>query len=360
MADIIVACDSYKGCLTSSEVNGAVAEALADEGCMKAVALQCLHGDAACSATVRQMAMSDGGDGMLDAFIGAMGGVRVSVSVHDPLMRSVTACYGVSGDTAIVETAQAVGLALVEPDRRNPMQATSWGVGEIIADAYRRGVRRFVVGLGGSAVSDCGIGMLAAMGDLWHTVARDCSFVLASDVDNPLYGPLGAACVYAPQKGADATMVEDIDLRARRFADESARIMGRDCSCMPGAGAAGGLGYAFMQFFGAARESGAELLMRSIGFDAMLSDAALVITGEGRTDRQTLMGKLPARLLEHARRHGVPVWLVSGSVDNAADMLHAGFGRVVAVTPEGMNLADAMLKSTARRNIIRALRSISS
>lgn len=339
--NIIVACDSYKGCMSSSEVNAAVAEAFRRRG---------VDG-----GSIVPVEMSDGGDGMLDAFLAAMGGERVEVNVHDALMRWRTAEYGIVGDEAVVETAQAAGLAYVEPEQRNPMRATSWGVGEIVMDAYRRGVRRFIVGLGGSATSDCGIGMLRAMGDDWKKVAADCSFVLASDVVNPLYGADGAAHVFAPQKGADAEMVEALDARARRFADVCSRHFGYDCSHKPGAGAAGGLGYAFMQFFGAVQQPGAELLLQRVSFDTMLADAALVVTGEGHSDRQTLMGKLPVWVLRHANSHGVPAWLVSGGVDDAGAMLEAGFSRVIAVTPDDMPLSVALEKGVAADNIVKAI-----
>lgn len=338
MGKIIVACDSYKGCMSSREVNSAVAGALRADGKVG-------------NDDIEEIEMSDGGEGMLGAFLSAMGGKRVRMVAHDALMRGVEAEYGIAGDTAVVEIAQTVGLSLVEPDQRNPMRTTSWGVGEMIMDAYRRGVRRFVVGLGGSATSDCGIGMLRAMGDDWKKVGRDCSFVLASDVTNPLCGMNGAAHVFAPQKGADAAMVDALDARARRFAEVCARHFGFDRSADPGAGAAGGLGYAFMQFFGAEQQPGAELLLRLTGFDAVLCGADLVITGEGHSDRQTLMGKLPMRVLGHCLRAGVPAWLVSGGVDDEEEMKNAGFSRVVAVTPVDMALDDAMRKDVAMRNV---------
>lgn len=167
--------------------------------------------------------MSDGGEGMLDAFLSAMKGERVRIHAHDALMRWTEAEYGIVDNTAIIEIAQTAGLALIEPEQRNPMKATSWGVGEMIVNAYRRGVTHFIVGLGGSATSDCGIGMLKAMGDDWKTIRRECNFVLASDVTNPLCGENGAAHVFAPQKGADSKMVEMLDARARKFAEVSDR-----------------------------------------------------------------------------------------------------------------------------------------
>lgn len=345
MKKIIIACDSYKGCLSSREVNEALAP--------NAVTLQ----------------MSDGGEGMLDAFLSAMGGERVTMHAHDALMRWIDADYGIVGSTAIIEIAQTVGLALIEPEQCNPMKATSWGVGEQIMHAYRRGIRHFIVGLGGSATSDCGIGMLRAMGDDWKKIRRDATFVLASDVTNPLCGPQGAAHVFAPQKGADAEMVEMLDGRAKRFALASRKFFlahaeispcpgkneSGDKSEMPGAGAAGGLGYAFLQYFDAEIHSGADLLLDAMDFDHLIADAELVITGEGHSDRQTLMGKLPMKILEHVKKvrenheeAKLKVWLVSGGISDKEALLAAGFDRVIAVTPDDMPLEEAMKPEVAK------------
>ena len=215
--------------------------------------------------------------------------------------------------------------------------------------------------------------MLKAMGDDWKKIRANCTFVLASDVTNPLCGENGAAHVFAPQKGADAKMVEMLDDRARRFADVSARHFGTDMSNTPGAGAAGGLGYAFLQYFNAVFRAGADLLLAIVGFDEMLADVDLVITGEGHSDRQTLMGKLPQRILEHVLAYrkssdGLSgerpvcskcntmsrpeVWLVSGGVSDGKELLAAGFDMVVAVTPKEMPLQEALAPEVARRNII--------
>lgn len=370
MTKVLVASDSYKGCLTSKEVNEAIALGV--------------RGD---DVQVVSLEMSDGGEGMLDAFLDAMHGKRVAIHAHDALMRWIEADYGIvriaknnssipfaEGDeVAVVEIAQTAGLALIEPEQRNPLKTTSFGVGETIAHAYRHGIRRFVIGLGGSATSDCGIGMLKAMGDDWKKIRANCTFVLASDVTNPLCGENGAAHVFAPQKGADAKMVEMLDDRARRFADVSARHFGTDMSNTPGAGAAGGLGYAFLQYFNAVFRAGADLLLAIVGFDEMLADVDLVITGEGHSDRQTLMGKLPQRILEHVLAYrkssdGLSgerpvcskcntmsrpeVWLVSGGVSDGKELLAAGFDMVVAVTPKEMPLQEALAPEVARRNII--------
>ena len=376
---IIIACDSYKGCLTSREVNEAIASGLKEWNAEDASPeMKNLSPDDSVPEIIT-LEMSDGGEGMLDAFLSAMKGERVKIHAHDALMRWIEAEYGMVDDTAIIEIAQTAGLDLIEPELRNPMKATSWGVGEMMMNAYRRGVRRFIVGLGGSATSDCGIGMLKAMGDDWKKIRQECSFVLASDVTNPLCGENGAAHVFAPQKGADAMMVRMLDARARKFAEVSAKHFGYDRSEEPGAGAAGGLGYAFLQYFNAEARPGAELLLDEIGFDVLILNADLVITGEGHSDRQTLMGKLPQRILEHIlkckesdKSHiacsqlagdckspdpSFPlVWLVSGGVSDRQAMLDAGFDRVIQVTPEGMPLDEAMKPEVARHHIIKAIR----
>ena len=376
---IIIACDSYKGCLSSREVNEAIALGIKEWNAEDASPeMKNLSPDDSVPEIIT-LEMSDGGEGMLDAFLSAMKGERVKIHAHDALMRWIEAEYGMVDDTAIIEIAQTAGLDLIEPELRNPMKATSWGVGEMMMNAYRRGVRRFIVGLGGSATSDCGIGMLKAMGDDWKKIRQECSFVLASDVTNPLCGENGAAHVFAPQKGADAKMVQMLDARARKFAEVSAKHFGYDRSEVPGAGAAGGLGYAFLQYFNAESRPGAELLLEEIEFDALIQNADLVITGEGHSDHQTLMGKLPQRILEHVlkckesdKSHiacsqlagdckspdpSFPlVWLVSGGVSDRQAMLDAGFDRVIQVTPEGMPLDEAMKPDVARYNIVKAIR----
>lgn len=341
MKKIVIACDSYKGCLTSKEVNENLVQAF-------------LHQDTQSGAPqIIPLQMSDGGEGMLDAYLSAMGGERIKMLAHDALMRWIDAEYGIVNKAdvpvAIIEIAQTAGLHLIETEQRNPMKATSWGVGEMVMHAYHWGIRHFIVGLGGSATSDCGIGMLKAMGDDWKKVRRDCHFVLASDVTNPLYGANGAAHVFAPQKGANADMVEMLDARARRFAEISAKHFSYDMSQTSGAGAAGGLGYAFLQYFHAEFHSGADLLLDALCFDQLIADADLVVTGEGHSDHQTLMGKLPMRILEHTRKSHSQTWLISGGISHREELLAAGFDKVVAVTPEDMPLEEAMKPEVAKR-----------
>lgn len=343
---IILALDSFKGCLTSEEVEAAFARPLASKG-----------------IETLSIPMSDGGEGMLEAFITALHGCKIQTRVHDPLMRPIEACYGMTHDgTAIIETAKACGLMLMKQNERNPLTATTYGVGELIADALKRGCRKFVVGLGGSGTSDAGTGMLQALADkltcrkdidevATNPILAPCSFLLASDVRNPLWGIHGAAQTFGPQKGATAEMVVEIDRRARLFAEKSAHKMGRDCSQQPGAGAAGGLGYAFLQYLSATLTSGADLLLDWTDFDHLLETADMIITGEGRADRQTLMGKLPERILRRAQKKQCPVWLIAGQATESHELTDAGFSRVDSLTPINMDLQTAIRPDMTRKNI---------
>ena len=368
MKKIIVAIDSFKGCLTSAEANQA-----ASEGILAKMP----------DAEVMQIPVSDGGEGFLEAFQAAMGGEIVEANVKDPLMRTIVAQYLVQGDTAVIEIAKASGLTLLSPEERNPMVVTSYGTGQLVADAVRSGCKRIIVGLGGSATSDCGIGMLRAIIETL-TSGRDCSrsaiesssdcsrsiaafakggswddvrelddvrFTIATDVTNPLCGENGAAHVFGPQKGASQDDVLALDARAKRFAEVSARHLGRDCQDMPGAGAAGGLGYAFLQYMNAECCSGIDLLLDTIHFDDLLQDTDLVITGEGSADRQTLMGKLPFGILQRAQRHHVPVMLIAGRIADEQLLLDAGFSRVACINPPNLPLEIALQPATAKENI---------
>ena len=357
---IIVAIDSFKGCLTSAEANQA-----ANEGISSKIP----------DAEVVQVPVSDGGEGWLDAFMTAMGGELVTVHVKDPLMRPIVAQYLVQGDTAVIEIAKASGLTLLKPEERNPMVATSYGTGQLVVDAVRRGCKHIIVGLGGSATSDCGIGMLRAIIDAfakngqWDDVRelKDVRFTIATDVTNPLCGENGAAYIFAPQKGASHDEVLALDSRAKRFAEASAKHLGRDCQNMPGAGAAGGLGYAFLQYMHADCRSGIDLLLDTIHFDDLLQDADLVITGEGSADRQTLMGKLPFGILQRTQKHHllssrmgrcIPVILIAGRIADEQQLLAAGFARVACINPPGLPLEIAMQPATAKENIQLSLNNV--
>ena len=311
-------------------------------------------------AEVIQIPVSDGGEGFMDAFHAATGGEVVEMAVRDPLMRTIPSRYLLQGTQAVIEIAQASGLTLLSDDERNPMVATSYGTGQLVADAVRKGARHIIVGLGGSATSDAGIGMLRALIDAfakhgsWDDIVqlKNVRFTIASDVRNPLCGSNGAAHVFAPQKGATPEMIVALDERARKFAEVSARHFGRDCSRMEGAGAAGGLGYAFLQYMDAACHSGIDLLLDAVHFDEQLKGTDLLITGEGAADRQTLMGKLPFGILQRAKAHGVPVMLIAGRVADRDALLAAGFSRGECINPPGLPIEEAMKPKTATENII--------
>ena len=372
MKKIIVAIDSFKGCLTSAEANQAACEGLLSK---------------MPDAKVVQVPVSDGGEGFMEAFQTAMGGSIVEVNVKDPLMRTIVAQYLLQGDTAVIEIAKASGLTLLSPEERNPMVATSYGTGQLVVDAVRKGCKHIIVGLGGSATSDCGIGMLRAIidsltsgracsrsaiesssdcsrsiaafskGGNWDDVREldDVRFTIATDVTNPLCGENGAAHVFAPQKGATDEQVLALDARAKRFAEASAKHLGRDCQNNPGAGAAGGLGYAFLQYMNANCRSGIDLLLDTIHFDDLLQDANLVITGEGSADRQTLMGKLPFGILQRAQHHHVPVMLIAGRIADEQLLLDAGFSRVACINSPDLPLEIALQPATAKENIRRTI-----
>ncbi|MGW4056777.1 glycerate kinase [Amycolatopsis sp. NPDC004747] len=331
---VLLAPDKFKGSLTAGEVASAVASGIADV-------------DPA--AVVRTLPVADGGEGTVDAAVAA-GYERVRVPARGPTGAPVTACYAVRGDTAVVELAEASGLHRL-PGAPAPLTATSAGTGDVIAAAVRAGCRRIVLGLGGSACTDGGAGMLAALGArLLDDTGRelpsggaalsrlasldppDLSEVdieLASDVDNPLCGPRGAALVYGPQKGASPGDVEILDAALRHWAS----VAGPEYAERPGAGAAGGVGFAAMAVLGARMRPGIELLLDLLGFDAALAGASLVITGEGSLDSQTLAGKAPAGVARAAAARGVPCVTVSGRCLLSSDELaKAGISAAYALT----------------------------
>lgn len=344
---IVLAIDSFKECLNSKDIESIFADALISKG-----------------IDVTQLPMSDGGENMLEAFMTAIKGNIVKTDIHDPMMQQIKAEYGISDDgTAIIETAKACGLALIGIEKRNPMIASTYGVGELITHAIKQGCTKFIIGLGGSGTSDSGIGMLKALRDnfakggsiydLADSPLSEHEFILASDVRNPLYGSNGAAKTFAAQKGATPDMIKELENMARQFAEHAAKKLGKDSSLCPGAGAAGGLGYAFMQFLNARVESGADLLLNLYGFDGIIKDADIIITGEGHSDLQTLMGKLPERVLRKGIKYGIPVWLVSGRVSDVESLHNAGFTFIGNITPNNTSDRNAVKPDVTKKNIIK-------
>lgn len=368
MKKIVVASDSFKGCLSSMEVADAVERALS-QTCP--------------SCEVVKVDIADGGEGTMEALRRTLGGDEISIEVSDPLGRPVCASYVIleDGITAIVEMAVASGLSLLRSDERNPLKTSTYGTGQLIADALCRGCRKFLIGIGGSATNDAGMGLLEALGyrflDKHGSVLRGCGealgqvasidvslinpllaeseFIVACDVEAPLYGSKGAACVFAPQKGADSVMVQSLDMGLRHFSEIVATHQNtiKDYSCALGAGAAGGLGFAFMSFFNARLVRGIDMVLDAIGFDKIIKSADLIITGEGKIDSQTLTGKAPYGVLQRAKRQGIPVVAIGGSVKlDSVQAEAAGFVSLLQITPPSMSLNDAMKPEIAAGNIV--------
>lgn len=339
MRKIVIACDSYKGCLSSSEVARAAAEGVAE-----------VYPD----CEIVRLAVADGGEGTVDALVETLGGHLECAEVSDPLGRPVKAAYGIAGDLAIIESAAACGLTLLSKEERNPLITTTKGLGELILAAIDHGCRRFLVGLGGSATNDGGMGMISADGFLER--ARGMKFTVACDVDTPYIGVHGASRVFGPQKGASEQDVEVLEERLRGYALKILKDTGIDVSDMAGAGAAGGLGGAFRAYLGAELKRGVDLVLDQIGFDSIIDGADLVITGEGCSDYQTLKGKTASGVLERAERAGVPVALVSGAVKDEQMLRDGGFQIIAAVSPHDTPLEEAMRPGTAESNIYKTIK----
>ena len=364
---ILLAPDSFKGCLTAREV----ADALADG--LRRVRPSC--------AAVR-VPVADGGEGFSEAILSAKGGEWVHADTVDPLGRPMRARYALCGGTAVVETAAASGLPLLRPEERNPLLTTSYGTGLLIRDALERGCQEFLIGLGGSATHDAGTGLLSALGfrfldasgvvlpgcgaSLGRIAAIDRSavhpalaaarFTAACDVDTPFCGPGGAAEVFAPQKGATPEQVRVLDEGTRRFGlvlrKEIPDQVGDD---ERGYGAAGGIGGALHALLGARLQSGIDLVLDAAGFDALLQDATLVITGEGRLDGQTARGKVAAGILRRSQQAGVPVAAVCGRIAPGPAL---PFARTVALADDSIPDSVAMQPAWARERLAEAAASI--
>lgn len=297
--------------------------------------------------------MSDGGEGMVDCITEALNATTVCATVHNPLMQTIEAQYAISADgaTAFMEMAAASGLTLVPKERRNPMLTTTYGVGDMILDAVRRGCRKIVMGIGGSATCDGGRGMIEC---LEGHLPLPIEIIVASDVNNPLYGENGAAYIFAPQKGATPEQVLLLDQQLCGFAQETEAkgIALPDLAKHPGAGAAGGLGYGLMAYLGATLQSGIGLVLDTIRFDEIVQGADFILTGEGKSDRQTLMGKVPEGILKRAQRRGIPVHLLSGAIEDSSQLQEAGFSSVCSINDGDTRPLDILMRTeVAARNL---------
>ncbi len=356
---ILVAPQGFKGSLSPLEAARAIAEGVRA---------------AWPEAQVDLAPVADGGDGTVDALVLATSGRKLRVKTVDPLGRPIEAEIGVLGDgrTAVVEMAQASGLARLRPEERNPLVTTTYGTGLLIRAALDAGFRRIIVGIGGSATNDGGAGMLQALGmGLFDREGRpippggqgllaldridpsgldprlaEAEIIVASDVTNPLCGPEGAAAVYGPQKGATPEMVRLLDEALAHFAAVVRRDLGRDVARVPGAGAAGGLGAGLLLLPNVRIRPGAEVVFEAVGIDARLAAADLVFTGEGAVDRSTAFGKTPARLAERARAHGRPLVILTGRLGPGYEKLYGlGVGAVVPIVPGPVREAEAMARA---------------
>ena len=353
---IIIAPDSYKGSVSAL----GVAEAM-ERGVLRVFP----------DADIFKIPIADGGEGTVEALVMATGGQKVVQQVSGPLGEPVVAYWGVLGDgeTAVIEMAAASGLPLVPKDKRDPRIASTYGTGQLIKAALDEGLRKIIIGIGGSATNDGGVGMAKALGarfldssgaelvpggaalaqlaaiDLSSFDARlaDTAIMVACDVDNPLCGCRGASAVYGPQKGATPGMVSELDAALAHYASIATEATGNDIASCAGAGAAGGLGAGLLFFTKAQLRPGVEIVLETTGFADLVSQSQLVITGEGRTDFQTAFGKAPVGVAKVAKRYGVPVVCLSGGLgDGADDVFGQGIDGIMSAIPQPMTLEDCM------------------
>ncbi|MBR3951792.1 MAG: glycerate kinase [Bacteroidaceae bacterium] len=364
---ITLAFDSFKGSLTSHEVAEAFEEGL----------LSCIPACDICKVVI-----ADGGEGTTEALVESMHGVYVNVAVSDPLQRTITARYGIvdNGNTAVIEMAKASGLPLLAHSERNPLMTTTYGTGQMILDAIDRGCRNFLIGIGGSATNDGGMGMLSALGyrfldkesnplpgigkmlahvasiddTLLHPTVKECTFRVACDVTNPLYGENGAAYIFAPQKGADATMVAELDNGLRNYAQVITQYNGYRIDTLPGAGAAGGMGGGLKALLDAQLIPGIQMVLETIKFDQLIANSTLVVTGEGCIDYQTVMGKAPGGVLQAASQQNIPVAAIGGKVKWCDELCNSNYAAIIPITPDDMPLVEAMKPDIARENVRKA------
>ena len=360
---VVAAIDSFKGSMTSLEVSEAF-----EKGVKK------VYKD----AEFLKIPLADGGEGTVKALIDNLDGEMVNIRVKDPLMRDVDSFYGISGDgkTAVIEMAAASGLPLLDSDERDPMKASTFGTGELIKDALEKGCREFIIGIGGSATNDAGIGMLSALGYIFldengdelnpngenllkiksfrdDKVMKEVSeakFLIACDVDNPFYGSNGAAYVYGKQKGATEEMIKILDKGMENFSNVIRDIKKSDISNISGAGAAGGLGGAFMAFFNSELKPGIDIITEKIELEKSIKGSDYVITGEGRIDFQTAMGKTPSGVAKLAKKYGIPVIAIGGSVDDEiGNIYECGITAAFSIIDSPMTLNEAMNTKNAQR-----------
>ena len=360
---IVIASDSFKGSMSSLDVATAASAGVIE-----------VYPD----SEIVSVNVADGGEGTVEAIVDALVGEIVKVQVSDPLGRKIETSYGIAGETAILEMAAASGLPLLTAEERNPWATSTLGTGEMIMDAIARGCRKFLVGIGGSATNDAGVGMLQAMGfrfydangelitqgcggmlgsiariddSLVSAAVKESQFTVACDVDTPFCGPEGAAPVFAPQKGADAEMVKRLDEGMASFAKVITEKYAINIVPVAGAGAAGGMGGAFRAFLGATLKKGIDMVLDAIDFDTTIQGANLVITGEGKVDFQTAKGKTAAGVLNRAKQQHIPVVAIGGCVEMCDSLVQMGFAGIYPILEEKVPLEIAMQRDFAMNNV---------
>ena len=361
---IVIAMDSFKGCMTSLEAGNA-----AKDGAKRVFP----------EAEILVRPMADGGEGTVEALTPGLGGVICTAKVQGPLGREVDCRYGIveHEKLGIIEMAGAAGITLITPKERNPMAASTYGAGQVILEAVKAGCRRFLMGIGGSATNDGGLGMLRAFGyefvceegnlaqkasDLDRIVEirrekvvpelEECVFRGACDVTNPLCGPSGASAVFGPQKGATPEMIRQLDLGLEHFAEVTRRFYPAADAAAPGTGAAGGLGFAFLAYTNAVLEPGIRIVLEETRLEDDIAQADMVITGEGRLDGQSVMGKAPVGVAGLAKKYGKKVLAFSGSVAEEARACNkAGIDAYFPILREVVTLEEAMEKERAQKNM---------
>ncbi len=361
----VIAIDSFKGSMTSMEAGYAISD-----GICRVLP----------EAEVLVRPLADGGEGTVDALVAGMNGVQETVTVTGPLGAPVAAKYGIIGKSksAIIEMSAAAGITLVPENERNPLNTTTYGVGNLIRDAILKGCRNFIIGIGGSATNDCGVGMLQALGfgmldgdgnqvpygakglksikritdDNVIPQLEECNFQIACDVTNPLCGEEGCSAVYGPQKGADAAMVKQMDSWLSDFAALTKEKYPDADADFPGTGAAGGLGYAFMAYLNGKLEPGIEIILRETGLESYIKNSELVITGEGQLDFQTSFGKAPSGVAALAKKYNIPVIAFAGSVTkDAAECNKHGIDAFFPILRRICTLEEAMNTENAKVNL---------
>jgi glycerate kinase len=354
--NILIAPDSFKDCLTSKKVGQNI-----EKGIRRIMP----------GANIKILPMADGGEGTVEALVDATDGTIIKVDVHDPLMRKIKSFFGILGDkkTAVIEMASASGIELLKENERNPWITTSYGTGELIRHALDKGCEKFVIGIGGSATNDAGVGMAQALGGKFldsqgkqigygggmlnkiseidlsslDNRIKKSQILVACDVDNPLYGPEGAAFVYSPQKGADKQMVKKLDENLRYFANKIKEVLDIDIQNIKGSGAAGGLGAGLMVFLNAKLKPGFEIIKDILELEKEIEKADIIITGEGRIDFQTQFGKTPYGIAQAAFKYNKPVIAIAGALGERFEELYSkGFGYIVPVVDKPMDIKYAL------------------